>query len=190
MIHTFIPFALDRNLGREYNGCMAMIGDDDHAVFLDHDACFTTPHWYRQITEAVAVDPSALFFGMANRIAAPWQRIGNQHSNDIAEHRSFGRERLAVRTLLDITHTKGAGGVCMVVSKASWRRTGGFVDGMFCVDHRALFSHRDAGLKVYLIEGLFLYHARRLDGPVVEEPKAPCFCRGPEVYPTERIAIP
>lgn len=191
MIFAATPFALDRNYGRACNEFMQLLPDYGWGVIMDHDAMFTTPHWYRQISEAVAFQPSAMFFAMTNRIASQWQRIGPESNHDIAVHRAFGRERLQTRTLLDITHTKGAGGVIMVVSKAAWKEVGGFVPYLYCTDHRMMFAHRDVGRPVYLIEGLYLYHARRIDGEkIVEEPKAPCFCRGPEVWPTERLTLP
>jgi len=190
-LYALTPFALDRNLGGAYNEAMALLPDDGWAILTDHDALWTTREWYRQISEAVAFQPRAMFFAMCNRIAAPWQRIGPADIHDMAVHRAFGKERLQTRTLLDITHTKGAGGVVMVVSKAAWREVGGFVDGMFCVDHNMHFAHADVGRPVYLIEGLYLYHWRRAHGDtLVEEPKAPCRCRGYEPPPTERLLIP
>lgn len=191
MIHTFVPFDLDRNLGGAYNSCMELIGENDWAVFLDHDAMFTTREWFRQITEAVAFQPDAMFVGMCNRIAAPWQQIGPKDNHDIAVHRAFGKERLKERTLLNITFTKGAGGVVQVVSKRGWRNAGGYLPGMFCVDHMMQFGHRKAGREVWMIDGLYLYHWRRAHGDsLVEEPKVKCECRGPEEYPTERISLP
>lgn len=191
MIVAATPFALDRNYGAACNAFMALLPEDGWGVIMDHDMMWTTPRWYRQIAEAVAFQPRALFFAMTNRIASPWQRIGPESNHDIIAHRAIGRERLAVRTLLDVTHTKGAGGVVMVVSKAAWREVGGFVDGLFCVDHNMHFAHADVGRPVYLIEGLYVYHARRVDGgKVIEEPKAPCRCRGVEIWPTTRLTLP
>lgn len=191
MIIAATPYALDKNYGQACNEFFRLLPDDAWGVVQDHDSMWTTSVWYRQIHEVVAFQPRAMFFAMTNRIASQWQRIGPENNHDIAVHRAFGRERLAVRTLLDITHTKGAGGVCMVVSKAAWKETGGFVDGLYCVDHNMHFRHVDVGRPVYLMENVYLYHARRIDGvPVVEEPKAPCRCRGVETWPTERLTLP
>lgn len=191
MIVSFVPFAPDRNFGRACNEAMALLPDHGWGVILDHDAMFTTAQWYAQIAEAVRCQPRAMFFGMCNRIARPWQRIGDSTCHDVAVHRAFGAERLKQRTLLDITHSRPAGGVVMVVSKEAWREVGGFVDGMYCIDHRMHLGHAAVGRPVYVIEGLYAYHWRRGDGvPVVEEPKASCTCLTPRPEPTERIALP
>lgn len=191
MIVATTPFALDRNYGRACNDFFEMLPDDAWGIVQDHDAMWTTPVWYQQIAEAVAFQPRAMFFAMTNRIAAPWQRIGPENEHDYRVHRQFGKERLKVRTLLDISHTKGAGGVCMVVSKAAWKEVGGFVPYLYCTDHNMHFRHVDVGRPVYLMENVYLYHARRIDGErVVEEPKAPCRCRGVEEWPTVRLSLP
>ena len=89
--------------------------------------------------------------------------------------------------------TKGIGGVLMVMSKAVWREIGGFKDGLNCVDHCAHFAVAKAGRKVYVIEGLSLYHWRKAngDGPPDDAPRAAdCPCRGHEIAPTRRIQLP
>lgn len=188
------PFAADMNLGKAYNECMAILPDDAWACFMDHDMMLTTREWYRQLEEAIAFKPEAgAFVAMTNRIAAPWQRVGERESHDIKRHRDFGTERLKVRTLLDITDTKGWGGVLFALSKATWREVGGFVDGMACVDHCMHFAIQKTGKRIYLVEGLFVYHWRRAFGDNIPA-NAPiaknCPCRGHETLPTERVAIP
>lgn len=190
------PFALDRNLGRAYNDAMRLLPDDGWAVLMDHDISLTTRDWYRQIAEAVAFKPDAgAFVAVTNRIAAPWQRAAESDRNvhDMAYHRQIGKARLKVRTLLDITETKGFGGVLMVISKTAWAEVGGFVDGLLCVDHHMHFALGQAGRRVYLLEGLYVYHWRRAFGDDLpnDTPRAEaCPCRGHEVQPTERIALP
>lgn len=194
VIVPMMPFALDRNLGRAYNEAMALVPDGGWAVLLDHDMMFTTREWYRQIAEAIVLLPHAgAFTAVTNRIAAPWQQVGDRTNHDIAQHRRFGAERLKVRTLLDITNTKGYGGVVTVLSKAAWQRVGGFVDGLLCVDHQMHFALRSAGYRNYLIEGLYVYHWRRAHGDELPEdtPRAAnCPCRGPEPTPWQRIVLP
>ena len=188
-------YSLTKNLGAAYNRHMALLPEGAWGIFLDHDASWTTPVWYRQIAEAVVARPDAgLFTAVANRIAPRWQRAGNRDSHDMDVHEAIGRDRLRIRTLLDATGTKGIGGVVIVISKEAWRSVGGFVDGMRCVDHRMAFAQRDAGRKVYVIEGLYVYHRRRTscDPKLLNEVPiaANCPCRGPEKDPTERIALP
>lgn len=193
MIQAFTPFALDRNYGRACNEAMALLPDGGWAILQDHDALWTTREWYRQIAEAIAFQPRAMFTVLTNRIASGWQRLPgvDPNNHDYAYHRALGKEQLKQRSLLDITDTKGLGGVVMVVSKEAWQEVGGFVDGLFCVDHRMHFAHKDAGRPVFVMENIYVYHWRRAHGDtLVEEPKAPCPCRGHETLPTVRVPLP
>lgn len=195
-LHPMTPFDLDGDLGAAYNRAMRLVADDDWVLFMDHDMMLTTREWYRQVIEAIAFKPDAgAFVAMTNRIAAPWQQIGASENHDVAHHRRFGAERLkSARTLLDITDTKGFGGVLFAVSKAAWARVGGFPEGgMLCVDHGLHFALRDAGYRIYLLESLYCYHWRRAFGDHLPETARKikgCPCRGPETMPTERIALP
>jgi hypothetical protein len=201
-LFTMMPFADDLNLGRAYNEAMALLPEDAWCALIDHDAMFTTKRWFSQLQEAIAARPDAgVFTCVTNRIAASWQRVGPWAINEdndpaahqMAEHYRIGEERLKVRTLLDVTDTKGFGGVLMCLSKATWRAVGGFPDGLLCVDHGMHFGCQRIGKRVWLMENLYLYHRRRAFGGYLPEgtPKAAhCPCRGPEKQPTVRVVLP
>lgn len=185
----------DRNLGAAYNAAMELLRDDQWAAFIDHDAWWTTREWYAQIVEAVDFRPEAgAFTAMANRIGCDWQKAGDPDNYDMRWHRAFGEERRHTRTLLDITETSGMGGVVIVVSKAAWRASGGFPDGMLCVDHQFHFALERAGWRVFVIEGLYVGHWRRAcnDNLPRDTPRASkCPCRErPETRPTHRLTLP
>lgn len=197
MILAMMPFSPDMNLGRSYNEAMALLPSDaDWAVFLDHDAMHTTREWWNLIAEAIAFRPDAgAFVAVTNRIDAPWQRVEgvNQDDHNIGYHTAIGLERLKKRTLLDISGTKGFGGVCFALNKAAWKEAGGFADGLLCVDHSIHFRLQRTGRKVWLLENLYVYHRRRAFVGNLP-PTAPiakgCPCRGGERMPTERISLP
>ena len=193
-ILPMIPYDLGANLGRAYNESMRLLPDGAWAIFVDHDAMPATGRWFRQFAEAIDFLPDAgAIVAMTNRIAAPWQRCGDRESNDYAAHRRFGLERAKVRTLLDITDTKGWGGVAFALPKAAWAQVGGFADGLGCVDHSIHFKLRAAGRKIWLHEGIFYYHFRHQGepDPTSQYPKAVgCPCRGPELAPWRRISLP
>lgn len=184
------------NLGRAYNEAMALLPDGAWAVLRDHDAMTLTRSWMEQIAEAIAFKPDAgAIVAVTNRIDAVWQRAEevNPDNHDIGYHVKAAHKRLERRTLLDITETKGFGGVLFAVSKAAWQEAGGFADGLLCVDHSLHFRLRDAGRRIYLHEGLYAYHLRRsFVGPLpADTPRAAnCPCRGEEPMPNERIEIP
>lgn len=195
-LFAMMPFRDDRNLGAAYNESMRVLPDGAWAAFFDHDMFLTTPHWHRQISEAIACRPDAgAFTAVTNRIASPWQRAEEVDPNNdsVAYHRQIGAARVARRTLLDITGTKGFGGVVFVISRRAWVEIGGFADGMYCVDHVAHFALVDSGRRNYLIDGLYVYHVRASSSARPPLPAATakgCRCRGREEMPTERIALP
>lgn len=198
------PFRSDKNLGRAYNEAMALLPDGGWAVLMDHDMHFTTTRWWHQVQAAIAAEPDGTFTAITNNIASRWQRaaevdqLPSGRANGVWEtHARIGRARLENRDLLDVTATAGIGGVVIVISKANWRLIGGFVDGMFCVDHQMHFALRDAGRRVYLIEGLYVFHARSsssdrsFSAPVAVDRRTgkECHCRRlPDTQPTVRRA--
>lgn len=194
MIYTMIPWDDDGNLGRAYNQFMELLPEEAWACFKDHDCITTTNQWNMQFAEAIAFLPEAgAFVATTNRIASDWQRRGDPEIDDMNWHRRYGTNRLQVRTLLDISDTKGFGGVMFCVSKKAWREVGGFADGLGCVDHSLHFRLQKIGRKVYLVEGLYVYHWRHKGepDPTSKFPKAAnCQCRGPEIAPSQRIEIP
>jgi GT2 family glycosyltransferase len=200
MIHTGIPFSTAMNLGAAYNAFMDRLAPDDWACLLDHDAIWTTREWYKQLEEVTRAVPDAgMVTALQSRGWQKWQ-IGapEKHANnhDMAYHRTRGKELLGVRTLLDVTETSGIAGVVMLISKRSWEAVGGFADGMYCVDHAMHFALARAGRRVYVHEGVYVYHWRRANGdaPPREAPTvANCPCariRRTEKEPKTRIQLP
>jgi GT2 family glycosyltransferase len=200
MLLTAIPFSPEKNLGAAYNETMCHANFGDWVCMVDHDMMFTTSQWHAQILAAIAAAPTAgAFAAMTNRIAQPWQRpVDAPTTDDVAAHRRFGEALVKQRTLLDVTDTAGWGGVVIVTSKDAWLEVGGFVDGLFCVDHAYHYALRAAGRRVYLIEGLYVYHWRgssRSREALASYPHAktadggPCPCRRmPDPKPTVRVA--
>jgi GT2 family glycosyltransferase len=175
---------------------MELVPDDAWACLLDHDFAWTTREWKRQLIEAIQTVPEAgLITAVTNRIGAKWQRAEEVDRNlmDMVKHRQIGKQRMQRRTLLDITDTKGFGGVVMCLSKKAWAAAGGFADGLLCVDHSMHFRLRDAGYRIYMLESLYVWHWRRFGGDELptDTPRAEnCPCRGVELMPTVRIALP
>lgn len=197
-----IPFALDLNLGAAYNRTMDDLPDGGWACLLDHDVMFTTSSWYRQLREAAAAEPRGSFTAVANRMRARWQVAPevDKRSDDISYHRAVGSDRVKNRDLLDVTDTGGWGGLLMLVSKAAWQDAGGFADGLWCIDHMFHYALRAAGRRLYLIEGLYLYHFRASSSDREMLRSAPrardrntglgCPCRtAPHADPTARRAL-
>ncbi len=124
---TYIPYALDGNLGPIWNKILSSLPDDGWAAFLDHDAMFTTPIWYRQVVRAIKEQPLGTFSCIANRIgqSSRWQSVNRKKTFDLI---------------------------------------GPFPDGLRGLDNALHVRLRLKGLKLFCINGLYLYHWYRADG--------------------------
>lgn len=163
------------DLGHAYNRCMALIPEGDWACFIDHDVFFTTKVWFRQIEEAIQQQPDAgMFCAFTNRLSASksqWQMIGDPTEEDVKALRVYGGkiERRFGARLREVTTDKQRKGLqpnsgfFMVISKATWTLIGGAPHGKGQVDYAIHRAIEKAGKKIYLIEGLFLYHWFRPD---------------------------
>ena len=169
-ILTAIPYAPDWNLGAAYNSIMESLPADGWACLLDHDAMFTTPVWYRQLEDAISREPQGTFTAITNRIGQMdprWQLIQgvDPDCHDIAFHRSIGQEMVEIPKLLDVTDEYHLmAGVMMLISKDSWISMGGFKPGLRGVDYAAHIALRNAGRRIFCIQGLYVYHWKRGDG--------------------------
>lgn len=176
-IVTFIPYADDRYFGRACNECMAMLPEDGWGVILDHDAVFTTPEWHRQLTRAIHLYPEGCFTGYSNRARRPFKAPGtNMTDNDMAFHRRLGAELLKNETIRDVTEgVRAPNGMLTVLSKRAWKEAGGFAEGLHYIDRIMWKSLKMTGRRIYLIEGLYLYHWHRggvTSAPIQEGPVA------------------
>ena len=173
MIHTYIPYcpkSLGQDLGWAYNNFMENVADDDWVCFLDHDAMFTTMHWYHQLEEIVSENPDGgLFTVVTNRIGNPAQKFKGLHDPDNHDMRIHRKAGEAIKTrygnkVTDLTNEREISGLVMLVSKKVWQDVGGFKSGFLSVDNDMHRKCRDNGYKVYLMDGVYVYHWYRGDG--------------------------
>lgn len=199
LIQTFIPYADDRNLGRAHNEAMSLLPEAGWGCILDHDVMFTTPEWHRQMQDAVAKRPEGCFSGVTNRIKCPYQLVTvlseseprgysyvDSKNHDYAYHREVGRKVASGEVwheiedvgtirrdgLLDITENereRTPAGFLMLLSKAAWREAGGFPEGLHYMDRMMWLALKLAGRRIYIIEGLYLYHWHRGAGEAVQQ---------------------
>lgn len=200
MILPMMPYddTGQKNLGSAYNQAMARLWEDDWAILLDHDIIAgLNRDWVPIVQEAIRFRPDAgAFVAVTNRIDAAWQRAGetDPDNHDVLYHTEIAATRAVThRTILDVTETKGFGGVAFALSKRTWQAMGGFAEGMLCVDHSMFFKLQRACRPVYLVENWYVYHRRRAGvGPLPEDtPRVKgCPCRGREMMPTIRLPLP
>jgi GT2 family glycosyltransferase len=162
-----IAYDLNRNLGGAYREILERLKPEDHCVFLDHDACWTTRDWYKQILQAIERYPDAGLFGaVTNRIGNKDQVVaGAPAGHDMAAHRIFGKalQDKHGSEALDVTDGHVLSGVVLCIPAAA--RAGLKIpDGFFGVDNEMHRAVKRAGKRVYLLRGLYVQHWYRGDG--------------------------
>ncbi len=170
LLTCYIPYAVDGNLGPVWNQILSSLPDDGWAAFLDHDACFTTPIWYRQILAAIKQYPEGTFSCISNRIgqSSRWQSVNRNDmdakEHDMRAHRILGAEMTEDKTITDVTDDELMAGMFFVISKKTFDLIGPFPDGLRGLDNALHVRLRLKGLKLYCINGLYTYHWYRADG--------------------------
>lgn len=165
---AYAPASYEQNLGRTYNDFMARLGDDDVAVFVDHDAMLVGDD-AEELIVALArrcVERDESFVATTNRIGAPYQRLALlENDHDLSKHAVLSHV-LHERNhdlLRDVTQMPSSSGVLLMMSKKTWQKRR-FADGFLGVDNAFHIDMRSSQGKVLLARGLYLYHFYRADG--------------------------
>lgn len=170
MIKTFIPYNTDKNLVEEYNECMSLLNYGDWAIFLDHDAMFTTYDWYKSIEKYIQqYGDYSCFVATTNRIGGTRMKDNKApKQDDIIFHRLYGQQvsdtpyedELEDFTVPTPHHLSG---VCFALSYDAWKKIGGFKawsekSNILGVDSALHKNLRENGLKVGIMKKLYVYH--------------------------------
>lgn len=169
MVYYFTPYATDKDLGSVYNQYASIVPDDeDWICIMDADTCFLTPDFGHVIQSIIDQHPdTGLFTTYTNRVGNLDQCYQGEISSNsnILHHRKLAKE-------ISVSHKdkvkelrKIISGMIMIFKKSTWRQIGGFPEnkGILAIDNR--FSKRilQHGLKIKLIESIYLFHFYRLD---------------------------
>lgn len=164
-INYIIPYALDKDLGKEYNRHMKAIrSKNDWAVFVDGDAMFTHSFWGQIISDIITDNPEAkIFTCMTNRVGTRYQCVPNVwEEQSMEKHWEIGKREFSKHgtKLSDITFENLFSGVLIAIKKSHWENIGGFTEGigMLGVDNSIHEKTRKFGEKMYLAKGLYVLH--------------------------------
>lgn len=165
IIHYLQPFAVDKNIGREYNAAIERLqaNDDDFVVITDYDAMFTTPDYGRQISAVLNKygNDYMLFGAMTNRIRSQHQRIdGMFEETDIKVHLLKGKE-VEQKDWCKVEPCNGVAGFFMCFKVSTWRKIKFNEDSIrFDTEFsQAVIKHRG---KIGLMKGVYLFHCYRM----------------------------
>lgn len=167
MIYFLTPYHPDKSLGISYDWLIDTPPNiDDWVCMTDADTIFTTYDFGDQISATIEANPDYhLFTCMTNRVNNRIQVCGDWSSNDMAYHRMVGQQRWEEHgtTVLDITQDQLLSGMMLCTTHEHWMKSG--MQGkrhkqgqMLGIDNEIHLAYRHAGLKVGLMQGIYLYH--------------------------------
>jgi GT2 family glycosyltransferase len=167
MIYYTVPFDSSKNIGKYYNSFLEKLDNEDWACFIDADTIFTTYDYGVIIENAVKKYPQVgAFTCYTNRVACQWQIAPgvDVSSNDMAYHRKFGenlKDKFGENSI-DVTdkpRLEVMSGFFFMLKKSTWLKIGKFPEnGMLGIDNALHWNIQNAGEKLFLIQGLYLYH--------------------------------
>lgn len=162
MIFDFTPYSVEQRLFGAYADCMALLNDDDYAVFRDGDTIYTTPNFGELIFYHTQTSPVKCFTGLTNRIGCDFQKDQTApEGNNYLLHRQHGiqRQKNYFQNRIDVTERGTMSGFWMCIRKDLWDRiTPPTTIRILDVDTHIHRQIRALGEKIYLLPGLYLYH--------------------------------
>lgn len=172
-LYVFIAYAppdFQQDLGRTYNDYMQLLDDGDYALFLDHDAMFCSPDWFRLVQQImVGYDGiECLTVARTNRIGNPYQRVGvltDEHRASVHADFSSYLQETQRDWMTNVSQLDSTSGVVLLLSKQTWKKWP-FSNGFLKVDNRMHQALRGAGRPVFMPSSLYVYHFYRADGDV------------------------
>lgn len=140
---------------------MERLNHEDWAVFVDRDAWFPHPHYFKLIDHH-SKGEYGLLTCMTNRVGTNYQCVkGMWKEEDISKHVNKALDMGDDTGVIDITDKSPLSGVLIMIKKSEWEKTKGFDNGILGVDNSIHYAFRDAGLKVGLMTGVYLWHYYR-----------------------------
>lgn len=158
------PYAVDVNIGREYNAQIAQLPADDYVCILDQDVMFLHPKTKRQIQHIVEAHPEySLLTCVTNRLGFGWQLHEGKRSDerDPLVHYQIAMQRRVnhYHAVYDFPHP--VAGFFMLFPVAQWRKTP-FQEGSPYFDFAFTEDVRGSGGKVGIMAGVYVYHFYRM----------------------------
>lgn len=165
IINVSIPYEPGEKLGRAYNRIMQE-SDHEWNLLLDWDVLLLNPQWYTICQRAISYlektsKPAGIITAMANNSPAVVQKSYNcPRTMDLVQHKRwaealFQRHQVTIR---EVEPPYKFAGYFMLTNKTVWAASGGFPDELY-VDYSYCRRVRNCGFKLYILPGLYVYHA-------------------------------
>ena len=161
-MNIYIPFAKDKNLGREVTKLVTQ-STDKYVIIQDGDVLQLDSFYGNRIAEVVAANPEyALYTCYTNRIGCEAQLspYSNWLNDDIAYHRDVADKhwRKHGTEVIDVTNSTLISGHTLVIDTKAFSEILPLPNIALGLDNEIHKRLRDKGYKVGLMAGIYVYH--------------------------------
>ena len=167
-IDFVVPYAFDKNLGKEYNRIFEQ-SKADYVCIMDGDILFFQNSFGHFISNVISKNyDGAIFTCVTNRIGNPEQRIDKKISSDanILRHKKIALKRRRKYGYFVTQAHMRTSMLISIISKKVWNEIR-FNEGLKGIDWQFTQSVLDKGFPIYIMQGLYVFHLYRLgDGGV------------------------
>lgn len=155
------PFRSDKNIGKANNDFIELLPDDAWVCITDADAMFLNPDFGTRIEKAIERygNEYSLIGCLTNRIGGLHQCYDGKFSEDMDVRNHF---EIASGELEEKIVEGGVAGFCMIFSKETWKKVGGFKENTIKADTEFNKDIKKIGGKCGVYHGLYMFHGYRI----------------------------
>lgn len=159
------PWSSDKNIGKANNDFIELLPDDSWVCIMDGDASWMLPSWGELVEKVVMEnkDKYALIGCVTNRLGGLHQCYENRFDTECSSFTNYHNALSSWEKYGPLVEdTTGIAGLCMIFSKETWRKAGGFVENSRSADTSFNKSVLKLGGKIGLAKGLYMMHNYRI----------------------------
>jgi hypothetical protein len=175
MIYYFTPYSLEKKLFKAIDQYINLLpNDDDWACLMDGDTMFLSSDFGHQIQVYIDKYPdTGLFTCYTNRCHYDCQRYsdGMMNQSNIIEHKLLAKEITLTEHGEVSEINRRIAGHLMIIKKATWKLIRPEVERKVIQQHKQILgvdtkisnAILHAGLKIRLMQGVYIFHFLRMD---------------------------
>lgn len=159
------PYRSNKDIGGANNEFISLLPEDAWVCITDADAMFLQPDFGTHIENIIRENGNrfGLIGCLTNRLGGLHQCYKGEFSDNLnaRDHFHIAHELREIYGN-QVEETSGVSGLCMIFSKQTWKQAGGFIENIITADTEFNNSVRNAGKKIGLAKGLYMFHAYRI----------------------------
>lgn len=163
-INWLQPYSVEKNIGREYNRLISLMPDGEWIGITDHDAMFLRPDSKAQISDIITRHGHEFdVFGVLTNRLYGWHQQYNGFSEDpdVNNHVQIANDCHSSNYGQVVETNVNIAGLCMVFSKSTWDRVGGFAEGSITLDKDFTDAVMRTGGRLAIMTGVYMFHLYR-----------------------------